>query len=130
MSFTPEHIEILERHREHWDTLTQAGYIRNLDEPVKKQLQQVYWEAVGPQRFTLWCGDCVADLVRQLYTQYEQWEGYADEPETNEVTVIAEGFDPAIGQAETAVVLFDTLPGSTQPAPAAFKSTSRKRKRR
>ncbi|TWF38841.1 hypothetical protein FHW36_10664 [Chitinophaga polysaccharea] len=72
MSFTPEHIEILEKHREHWLTLTTAGYMRNLDEPVKRELQRVFNEAVGPQRFTLWCNDCVVDLVRLLYTNYDQ----------------------------------------------------------
>ena len=71
MSFTPEHIEILEKHREHWDTLTGAGYMRNLDNPVKQELQRVFNEAVGPQRFTLWCNDCVVDMVRLLYTNYE-----------------------------------------------------------
>lgn len=74
MSFTPQHADILNQHREHYDTLRTSGYIRNLDDPLKKSLQLIYNEAVGPERFTRWCGDCVADMVQRLYRAFDEWQ--------------------------------------------------------
>ncbi|WP_212005762.1 hypothetical protein [Chitinophaga sp. HK235] len=91
MSFTEEHIEYLDQHRGHYDTLVTAGYMKNLDEPVKRRMQEIYWEAVGSTRFTLWCNDCVADMVRQLYTQLPVDETKA--PDVTPLTLVAQVVD-------------------------------------
>ena len=74
MKFTEEHVEVLERYKEHWETLRTAGFMRNVDRPVFDDLQNVHNEALGPVQYTHWCPSCVADLVRILYTNYEKWQ--------------------------------------------------------
>jgi hypothetical protein len=86
MSFTKEHIAILEKHAHHHNTLKTSGYMRFLDRIVFDALQLVYNEAIGPQRFTQWCGECVADLVRHLYAAYYAWQD-ANPPVTAVLTV-------------------------------------------
>lgn len=71
MNFTQEHQAILELHREHWDTLQTAGYMRNIDRPVFDKLQRVFNEAIAPTKFTHWCGACVAEMVRLLYMNFD-----------------------------------------------------------
>jgi hypothetical protein len=74
MKFTEEHIEVIERHKGHWETLRTAGFMRNVDRPVFDELQNVHNEVLGPVQYTHWCPSCVADLVRILYTNYEKWQ--------------------------------------------------------
>lgn len=72
MSFTQAHKKVLEKHRHYWDSLRTVGFMRNLDKPVFDELQQVHNEAIAVQHFTHWCGECVADMVRILYTQFDK----------------------------------------------------------
>lgn len=72
MSFTEQHKIILEKHKHHWDSLKQVGFMRNLDKPVFDELQQVHNEALSVQHFSSWCGECVADMIRTIYTQYDK----------------------------------------------------------
>lgn len=74
MNFTEEHSAILEKNMENWNTLSTSGFMRNLDRPVFNALQKVYNEAVGPERFTHWCGACVSEMVQRLYSQYIVWK--------------------------------------------------------
>jgi hypothetical protein len=70
--FTEIHKEILDRHRHLYDSLTQLGFMRNIDKPVFDELQQVHNEAIGIAHFTSWCGECVADMVRLIYVNYDK----------------------------------------------------------
>lgn len=95
MNFKEEHLPILEKHQHHWDGLRNVGVMRNLDAPVKQELQAVYNEAVGPERFTPWCGDCMCEMVRLLYTSFEKWK------QTQQATGETPSPDPgAAGQPE------------------------------
>lgn len=82
MSFTKEHIPVLERHQHHWEGLRDINVMVNLDGGVITDLQRIYNEAVGPHQFTRWCADCIADLVRQLYTNYDEWKQQQPQEET------------------------------------------------
>jgi len=72
MSFTEEHKAILEKHKEHWESLREVQFMRNVDKPVFDDLQRVHNEAIGVYWFSPWCSSCVADMVRILYTQYDK----------------------------------------------------------
>lgn len=81
MNFTDEHRVILEQHRHLYDCLTTAGYMRNIDRPVFDALQKVHNEALEPAQYLPWCGECVADMVRILYTNYDRWLEAAGRPQ-------------------------------------------------
>lgn len=67
-----ESIQILEKHRAHWLTLRDAGYIKQIEYKDKKELLQVYQDEIDPKEHTnLWCGECVVIMIRRLYTTYE-----------------------------------------------------------
>jgi hypothetical protein len=67
-------IAILETHKDHWHTLKNAGYIKNLEYPVKLELQSVIQAELDPHYHeNLWCGECVAGMVRRAYTHYERY---------------------------------------------------------
>jgi hypothetical protein len=70
--FTEQHKEILSNHRHHYDSLTQVGFMRNIDKPVFDELQKVHNEAIGVAHYTHWCGECVADMVRIIYVNYDK----------------------------------------------------------
>lgn len=74
MSFTAEHIPVLEKHQHHWHGLRDIGVMVNLDGDTITDLQRVFNEAVGPQQFTRWCKDCIADLVRLVYQHFDAWK--------------------------------------------------------
>ncbi len=74
MNFTPEHIEVLEKHKEHWTSLKEAGFMRNIDRPVFDALQKVHNEAIAIVHFTHWCGECVAEMVKIIYGHYERYQ--------------------------------------------------------
>lgn len=70
-SMKAESISILEKHRAHWLTLRDAGYIKQIEYKDKKELQDLYLIEIGKEHFNLWCGECVAIMIRRLYTTYE-----------------------------------------------------------
>ncbi|HWV64367.1 hypothetical protein [Chitinophaga sp.] len=74
MNFTTEHIEVLERHKEHWDSLRTVQFMRNLDKKTFDDIQKVHNEAIAEVHFSSWCGDCVAEMVRITYTQYDKFK--------------------------------------------------------
>lgn len=74
MNFKEEHIPILEQHKHHWIGLRDIGIMRNLDAPIVKSLQQVFNESIGPQKFSTWCPDCITEMVRLLYINFERWQ--------------------------------------------------------
>lgn len=74
MNFTVEHIKVLEKHKEHWHSLQSVGFMRNIDKPVFDALQKVHNEAIQEVHYSRWCGECVADMVRNTYTQYDKFK--------------------------------------------------------
>lgn len=74
MNFTEQHIEVLERHKHYWESLKVAGFMRNLDKPVFDELQDVHNGALSVTHYSHWCGECVADMVRLIYVNYEKWQ--------------------------------------------------------
>lgn len=118
MSFTSAHIAILERHEHHWIGLRDVGVMQNLDAAVIDELQQVYNEALGPEQFSGWCKDCVIDLVRLVYVNFEQWR--AANPEVpSEVTPVSETGgeeDPADGEP--------VAPPASEPSAPALPKTA------
>lgn len=63
--------EFLEEHIVNWNTC-KDGYLRNIDLPILKMYEHIYRTYVD-DRFilTIWCGGCKMDLVKRLYTFYE-----------------------------------------------------------
>lgn len=82
-NFKEEHNEILEKHKHLYDCLMEAGFMRNTDPNDFNELQQVFNEAISPERFTHWCAACVYDMVNRLYKNWEEWKN-AQETEVTE----------------------------------------------
>jgi thiol-disulfide isomerase/thioredoxin len=68
---------ILKKNEEHWITLRDADYIKNLDASDIEELQKVYQQEVDANFFVnKWCNSCVAEMIRTLYlaTEYDKQE--------------------------------------------------------
>lgn len=71
----PENKAFLEANRHHWITLRDAFYVRHLDGNTRSDMQRIMGEEFRPGYTSdLWCGVCVADMVRALYQEFEKWE--------------------------------------------------------
>jgi thiol-disulfide isomerase/thioredoxin len=70
--FTEDHKEVLAKHRHHYNSLTTLGFMRNVDKPVFDELQKVHNEAIGVVHWSSWCGECVAEMVRIIYVNYDK----------------------------------------------------------
>jgi hypothetical protein len=94
---TAESIQILDKHRSHWLTLRDAGYIKQIEYKDKKELEKVYQDEIDKNYHeNLWCGACVADMIRRLYTTYESQ------------------------QIQATVLPLEEKPSTPQPEPVAF----------
>lgn len=71
MTFNSEQVAILEKHRHHWESLQKLGFTKNLDKTIFEDLQGIYNDVIGKQHFSPWCSACVAELIRMLYTVFE-----------------------------------------------------------
>ncbi|MGN6416104.1 MAG: hypothetical protein ACTHMC_01340 [Pseudobacter sp.] len=70
----PANRQFLDDNRGHYITLVQAQYIQHLDGATRDRLLQVVQEEFDPGYNTsLWCGTCVADLLRYAYRRYDEW---------------------------------------------------------
>lgn len=99
----PENKEFLEANYHHWDTLRKADFIRNLSGNERSDMQRVMGEEFQPGYATdLWCSPCVADMVRHLYTRYDQWKAENEKktepaelpipPKADEPIIVQTGF--------------------------------------
>lgn len=71
----PENKAYLEIHRPIWDSLRQAEYLRFPSMSVPGELLRIMREEFRPgYTVDMWCGHCVAEMVRQVYTEFEKWE--------------------------------------------------------
>ena len=59
---------ILEKYKEHWYTLRDAGFIKNLNKESVEELESAYKKLIDPNFFVnKWCMSCVAEMMRILY---------------------------------------------------------------
>jgi hypothetical protein len=66
-----EHRYYLEAEKANWE-MVQHGFVRNLDLPVLKMYEHIYRLYLDPNFvLTVWCSNCVMDMIRRLYKHYE-----------------------------------------------------------
>lgn len=118
----PENKAFLEANRTHWVTLREAFYIRHLDGNTRSEMQRIMGEEFRPGYTSdLWCGVCVADMVRALYQEFEKWEAANPEPEVAPEPPVVPHIEEA-GEVDTEV--FDKL----TPIKASFPSHKKGRR--
>jgi hypothetical protein len=80
----PENKQFLEANYHHWVTLRDAQFLRGLNANEREGMVRVMAEEFQPgYTCDLWCPTCVFEMVKSLYTRYEQWK--LDNPEPIEV---------------------------------------------
>ena len=66
-----EHRNFLDDHVGNWHTV-QNGYVRNIDLDILKMYEHIYRKYMSPDFIlTVWCGNCIFDMIKRLYTWYE-----------------------------------------------------------
>lgn len=79
---------ILKKYENHWFTLRDAKFIKNLKDIEIVELEKAYNELINPTfRVNKFCGSCVAEMVTILYkaTNYDsQEEKFSDSPAVQE----------------------------------------------
>lgn len=59
---------ILNKYKEHWHTLRDAGFIKNLNKEIVEEIESVYKSEVDANFFVnKWCMSCVAEMISALY---------------------------------------------------------------
>ena len=70
----PENTAYLEAHRGIWTMYERAKIITHMDQSVKDGLLRVIREEFDPGYLVnMWCGVCVVDMLKYVYTQYDKW---------------------------------------------------------
>jgi hypothetical protein len=73
---------ILEKYKEHWYTLRDAGFIKNLNKESVTELESAYQKLVDPNFFVnKWCMSCVAEMLRILYivTKFDEKDAVVED---------------------------------------------------
>jgi hypothetical protein len=66
-----EHIDYLEAQRGNYESV-QHGFVRNLDIDILNMYEHIYREYLDPNFvLTKWCSDCVMDMIKRLYYNYD-----------------------------------------------------------
>jgi hypothetical protein len=66
-----EHRNFLDEHVGNWHTV-QNGYVRNIDLDILKMYEHIYRKYMSADFIlTVWCGNCIFDMIKRLYTWYE-----------------------------------------------------------
>jgi thiol-disulfide isomerase/thioredoxin len=68
---------ILEKYKEHWYTLRDAGFIKNINKESVEEIESAYKKLIDPNFFVnKWCMSCVAEMLRILYivTKFDEKE--------------------------------------------------------
>ncbi len=98
--------KILDNHNQHWHTLRDAGFIKNLNKSVVEELEKVYNEEVDVNfKVNKWCMSCVSEMIQRLYllTEYDslanETQDFSDVIEAPAITnstqaVLVNNFDP------------------------------------
>lgn len=70
---TPESITFLEANRCVYDTLMKAGTLSGLDHLTKQGFADLIRKEWDPgYMVNLTCGNCISDMVKYAYTQYDK----------------------------------------------------------
>lgn len=93
----PENILTLEKHRHIHDTLIRAFYVKGLNYIEREDLVRVMREEFNPiSNPDLWCGECVADFIKDLYRRFDQYLA-ANPPKQNiEVIEVSQSETPLL----------------------------------
>jgi hypothetical protein len=82
----------LDKYKEHWISLRDAGFIKNLNQVTINELEAIYKQEVDANFFVnKWCMSCVAEMVQRLflsldYDNYkEPIKEFADTVKANEL---------------------------------------------
>ena len=68
-------IDFLEANRHHYDLLVRAQYVKHLDGATRDGLLTVIRrEFDGRYMSNNWCAECVANMLKFAYEQYDQWK--------------------------------------------------------
>lgn len=60
--------QILDNHKEHWYSLRDAGFIKNLNQNTIAELERIYKQEIDSKFFVnKWCNSCVAEMLKRLY---------------------------------------------------------------
>lgn len=71
---TTESQAFLDNNRYHYNWLVNAQMVKHLDGATREGLLQVIRKEFDPgYPCDLWCGNCVANMLRYAYVQYDQW---------------------------------------------------------
>jgi hypothetical protein len=71
---TSESICFLDANRHHYDLLIKAGYVKQLDGATIQGLLAVVRKEWSPgYLINSWCGECVMNMIKFAYTQYDKW---------------------------------------------------------
>ncbi len=66
-----EHKQYLEANKVNWE-MVQSGFVRNLDLPLLKMYEHIYRKYLDANFIvTIWCSNCVMEMITRLYTYYE-----------------------------------------------------------
>jgi hypothetical protein len=78
---TPSNITTLEKHYHHWITLRDGQYLRGLNIHEREDMLRVLREEFWPgYTYDEWCGSCVVDMVKEVYSRYDKWKGEQPAP--------------------------------------------------
>lgn len=64
----------LESTYHHWITLRDAQYMKGLNAREREGMIRAMQFFQAGYTTDLWCPDCVAEMVRSLYTKFDQWK--------------------------------------------------------
>jgi hypothetical protein len=71
---SPESIKFLDENRGHYEILERAGYVKHLDIATREGLLNVIRKEWDPGYLSNnWCGECVANMLKFAYLQYDKW---------------------------------------------------------
>lgn len=69
-----ESITFLDENRGHYEVLVRAGYVKHLDIATREGLLNVIRREWDPGYLSNnWCAECVANMLKFAYTQYDKW---------------------------------------------------------
>jgi hypothetical protein len=68
-----ENAEFLDRNRFHYDCLVKAQYVKHLDGATIDGLVRIVREEFDSgYLINTWCGDCVMNMLKFVYEQYDK----------------------------------------------------------
>ena len=70
----PENKSFLDEHRGVYEMLIRAGEVKHLDGHTRERMRQVIHEEFAPNYLVnLWCGECIAEMIKYLYVQFDKY---------------------------------------------------------